>query len=119
GFLFLKKQSIVYVLDNASEVAVRHARKPVHTSQAKGNALYKETISAHGVEVEFQNASQAVVYTPGKEIKTRFNYFLGKDETGWSGGVRGYEEIRYQNLYNGIDMRIYMHQFTLKYEFIV
>ncbi|WP_138477450.1 gliding motility-associated C-terminal domain-containing protein [Dyadobacter bucti] len=119
GFLFLKKQSIVYVLYNASEVSARHAGRPVKTALAKGNVLFKETISAHGVEVQFQNASQTVTYKANKEVKTRFNYFLGKDPTGWSGNVKGYEEIRYQNLYDGIDMRIYMHRFTLKYEFIV
>jgi gliding motility-associated-like protein len=117
GFLFLKNQSLVYVLYDAKQVSSHHAKRDEVSSAAKSNA--ELGIAAHGVEVQFLNAKSSVKHLPKKQIPTYFNYFLGKEEASWAGGVRGFEEVLYTDVYQGIDLRIYLHQFKLKYEFIV
>ncbi|WP_225865718.1 DUF7948 domain-containing protein [Dyadobacter aurulentus] len=116
GFLFLKSQSMVYVLYDAASVSARHAKTPVVSSAARQNL---NTISAHGVEVKFANAAGQVKHTPKSPVATGFSYFLGQNETKWAGNVRGFEEVVYGNLYPGIDLRVYLHRSKLKYEFIV
>ncbi len=49
-----------------------------------------------------------------------FNYFLGNDPTRWQSHVPNYREIRYRNLYPGIDIRYYYAETrNLEYDFIV
>ncbi|TLU99252.1 DUF7948 domain-containing protein [Dyadobacter luticola] len=118
GFLFLKSKSLVYVMYDAKKVSAQHANHASTSSAAKENTE-AVSIAAHGVEVQFQNAVSAVKHTPKKPIETYFNYFLGGKEANWGDGANGFEEVLYENLYQGIDLRIYLHQAQLKYEFIV
>lgn len=120
GFLFLKNNSLVYVFYDASKVSSQHGKVPAKQTlspTAKTSDLY--SIPAHGVEVRFQNSSQVTKHTPKNPVAVQFSYFIGNDSKSWARDVKGYGEVIYENVYPGIDMRIYMHQFILKYEFIV
>jgi gliding motility-associated-like protein len=120
GFLFLKAHSLVYVFYDASKIAAQHGKKSVkQTGSRMAVAPDLNTIAAHGVEVQFENAAKLVKHIPKNPVATQFSYFLGKDPGSWAGGVKGFEEVIYENVYDGIDMRIYMYQSTLKYEFLV
>ncbi|CAG5068411.1 hypothetical protein DYBT9623_01142 [Dyadobacter sp. CECT 9623] len=118
GFLFLKSQSMVYVLYDAAPIAARHAKTPVISPAARQNSI-TSNIAAHGVEVKFGNAASEVRHTPKSPVQTSFSYFLGKEESKWAGNVRGFEEVVYENIYAGIDLRVYIHRSKLKYEFVV
>ncbi|MGX5856981.1 DUF7948 domain-containing protein [Dyadobacter jiangsuensis] len=118
GFLFLKSHSLLYVLYDGAKVSAMHA--PGH-AQAPGarEDVSVSGIRAHGVEVTFLNASPALRHQPLKVSKGRFNYFLGSDAGTWASGVNGFEELIYENIYPDIDLRIYLNQAKLKYEFMV
>ena len=120
GFLFLKDHSLVYVFYDAAKVSARHA-KPTDSQPNSPTAKSPDAnfISAHGVEVQLLNSGKSIKHVAQKPVSVQFGYFLGNDEKSWSGDVKGYEQVLYENVYPGIDMRIYMHQFTLKYEFVV
>ena len=120
GFLFLKDHSLVYVFYDAARVSARHAKKSVPQPDSP-TAKFSDvsSIAAHGVEVQFLNSGKTIRHVAQKQVSTQFGYFLGNDEKSWAGDVKGYEQVVYENVYPGIDMRIFMHQFTLKYEFIV
>ena len=47
------------------------------------------------------------------------NYFYGTDQDNWISGVPNYETIRYQDIYDGIDIIFQLTSSGLKYEFIV
>jgi len=49
----------------------------------------------------------------------RSNYFLGNDPSAWHTGVRSYAEVRYENLYDGIDLVYRIQDGRLKYDFIL
>lgn len=120
GFLFLKKQSLLYVFYDAAKVSSLH----VHDKQSGSKSSSKpikdiENLDAHGVEVLFKNASPNVKLSSLKAIPTSFNYFVGNDPDKWAHDVQAYSEIVYEGIYEGIDMRMYMHGTSLKYEFIV
>jgi len=118
GFLFLKSHSLLYVLYDASKISAMHAQGHSQAPAARADAG-GPAVRAHGVEVAFLNASPNVQYRPVKAGKERFNYFLGHDPGAWASGVRGFEEVVYENIYPDIDLRIYLNQAKLKYEFIV
>lgn len=118
GFLFLKKHSLVYVLYDGSKVSALHGRNTPPSPGAR-ETLSQSSIPAHGVEVVFQNASDQVVQKAVKQGKTRYSYFLGSTSETWATDVSGYEEVIYENIYPGTDLRIYLNQLKLKYEFIL
>jgi hypothetical protein len=47
------------------------------------------------------------------------NFFYGNDSSKWCTQVPNYQEVYYENLYNGIDLRYYTNENGLKYDFIV
>jgi len=116
GFLFLKSNSLVYSLYDGSQVSAAHTKPLVSSPNAKFLPAQPRIINAHGVEVQFGNSVVPVKYTTKYPVKTRFNYFLAGGETANAGA---FQEVVYEGIYQGIDLRIYIYDQTLKYEFIV
>lgn len=54
-----------------------------------------------------------------KPLPHTSNYFLGNDPSRWVTDVLNYQEVLYENLWPGIDLRYYFSSSGLKYEFIV
>jgi PKD repeat protein len=120
GFLFLKNKSLVYVLYDRAQISARHAFKPVKGVVSDNiRSAPPEQISAQGVEIQFENCTSEIRHTAKRPVSTKFNYFLGNEPAKWAGDVGGFEELLYENVYAGIDLRIFMYQSSLKYEFIV
>ena len=121
GFLFLKGKSLLYVLYDRSQVNVHHETKPGNQVSGVSTRVNPalSSVSAHGVEVKFENCNSVITHTTKRSASTKFNYFLGNDPSKWAGDVSGFEEVIYQNVYNGVDLRVFIYQSTLKYEFIV
>ena len=54
-----------------------------------------------------------------KPLPTKNHYFIGKDASKWHGNIITYAQIRYQEVYPGIDLLYYGNQRKLEYDFIV
>ena len=52
-------------------------------------------------------------------LKGKSNFFLGNDRQNWRSGVRNYESVVYENIYPGIDLRFYVDNAQLEFDFIV
>jgi PKD repeat protein len=129
GFLFVKKQSLQYVFYDTRAVAAQHVH--VHTPDASASDPVARTaiqappttdpgtIRAHGYEVQFGSAGGRAEIQASGETPERRNYFLGDDRGQWASNVPSYEQILYRNLYPGIDLKLFAHNGTAKYEFIV
>ncbi len=130
GFLFVKKQSLQYVFYDTRALAAQHPHAaaagpagPVArtASQAPPAPPVSEpgVIRAHGFEVQFSGSSGRADIQASGETPERRNYFLGDDRSAWASNVPSYEQIVYRNLYPGIDLRLFAHNGTAKYEFVV
>lgn len=119
GFLFLKNNSLVYSLYDASQISTAHTKATPSSPNAKFSPAKPKIINAHGVEVLFENSNTQIKHATKYPVKTRFNYFLGGSETSRVGDVGAFLEVVYEGIYQGIDLRIYIYDNTLKYEFIV
>lgn len=47
------------------------------------------------------------------------NHFIGRNSDHWRMGVRSYREVLYPSIYDGIDLRYFLKDGLLKYEFIL
>jgi len=78
------------------------------------NILHKQVYSMKFLGANFNNEIIA-----SKINKYYKNYYLGNDPSKWASNVQSYQNISYQNIYNGIDVNIYSINNHLKYDFIV
>lgn len=53
------------------------------------------------------------------QLPGKVNYFIGNDSSKWQTNIPTYGKVRYQNVYEGIDLVYYGNQGTLEYDFVV
>ncbi len=68
--------------------------------------------------VEFDGPNEIVPIGVGL-LDHRTNFIVGCDEKEWTTGVRNYEEVVYNGVWDGIDVRYYFEEGTLKYDVMV
>ncbi len=114
GFMFIEKNAFTYNFIDLSAVAA------VHGTGTDINALAGQTrIKGHVYKTRFEGANANPQVTFSDKQQTYFNYFLGNDPAKWKGKVPAYSAIRYDELYPGIDLQVYSHEFSMKYDLMV
>jgi gliding motility-associated-like protein len=112
GALFLEKNCFTYHLIDGRFLQLLHANKtPIDYDTLK--------IRGHVFKVNFENANADVVMNGEGEHSDYYNYFLGNDPSRWASKAKAYNIVNYQNLYDGIDLKIYSQGTHLKYDFII
>ena len=74
---------------------------------------------AHAVKMKFKGANLNQKALQIKDIGSAQNFFKGDDRRKWASNVRSFEKIKYQNIYQGIDLLHHANRSSLKYDFIV
>jgi hypothetical protein len=73
---------------------------------------------AYGMELLFENASDKLAIKSEEETGETSNYYLSLCPDGIT-GVKNYQKIIYENIYENIDLVFYSNEQGLKYDFIV
>lgn len=108
GFLLVKKTALRYVFFDVNALDARH--------QPKQSMSVPAALDAQAIEVALEGANpepRAEGLQPDGVPRT---YFLGERS---ASNVPAFSEIWLREVYPGIDLRLYAHQSTLKYEFVV
>lgn len=74
-------------------------------------------IKGHVFNARFVGANKQPDISQEGKSSYYYNYFKGNDESKWQGEVRSYQKVKYSQLYEGIDLVLYGHQNTLKYDY--
>jgi hypothetical protein len=82
----------------------------------KDSAQYYNTAL---ISLEFQGASKQSSPKGKFAYEEKRNYFLGSDSTRWGKNVLSYSDIQTDNIYTGIDYKLYHTTNSIKYEFHV
>lgn len=85
----------------------------------KSKTPKKPSLDQHAYKVNFINMNKNCTIKHNQPTKEYYNYFIGKDPSVWASNVKGYHQITYSNLYNGIDLKLYSKFFNLKYDLII
>jgi len=67
----------------------------------------------------FEAANAGVKVKGEKKLPVTTNYYLGPNPDAWRSGIPTYEEIRYENIFEGIDLVYSFKKNNLKYAFLV
>jgi hypothetical protein len=68
---------------------------------------------------DFVDARRSPTIEAGHPLPGLYNYFIGNDPKKWRTDVRGYAEITYRNVWDGVDLRLYRNGANLEQEFVV
>lgn len=110
GVLQIRQQGLHYIfVDNNALYEMKHSRQ---TDEIK-------PLKAHGLTVFFEDSNPKFTVFANNSMAETQNYFYGNDPNNWATDVKAYGEIWLKNIYQGIDLRLYSTENTLKYEFIV
>lgn len=97
-----------------------------YLSRGKGYKLYitenKATLSlgkSNVVEMQVVGAKKGVKAVAEDELEGKSNYFVGNDPSKWKTNISHYKKVRYQEIYDGIDLVYYGNQESLEYDFVV
>jgi hypothetical protein len=71
------------------------------------------------LRMKLQDANATAKVTGVDEQPGTTNYFIGNDPAKWRTNVPTYAKIKYENIYNGIDLVYYGTEHQLEYDFIV
>lgn len=74
------------------------------------------------IKMQFSNSnfnSDRINISGINKLSSYYNYFIGIDKSKWATNVSHFKEVKFYNLYDGIDMRLYFQQNQFRYDFIV
>ncbi len=67
----------------------------------------------------FLNANTHCEIEGEEELPGKINYFIGNDSTKWHTNLRTFKQIRYKNLYPGVDLVYHGNQGPTEYDLVV
>jgi len=114
--LFLTKDEAVVVLKRASH------RRPNATRQAiNSTPTSNPTDSLIGATIWMQllGANVSTRVEGAGELSGKANYFIGNDPLKWRTNVPTFAQVKYENVYPGVDLIYYGNQSSLEYDFVV
>lgn len=137
GLLYVENKSLTYMF---SESTNHHSKIPEITLDEedlnasledlrKGifrpvkiqsiDSSHSDVIRNHAYKVQFIGANKKSTLVPSKKTAGVTHYYLGNDKSRWASNVASYDAICYENIYKGIDLKLYNSNGSIKYDFIV
>ncbi|KAA9325553.1 PKD domain-containing protein [Hymenobacter busanensis] len=115
GRLFVEADGLTYSLFDPAAIRQHHEHG---TTDSEKSAAPAGKLRAHAYSMRFVGArtgAKLLSTEPTGEVR---NYFLGTDSRHWASNVAGYRQVQYDELWNGIDARLYENnQGRLEYDF--
>lgn len=119
GFLHVREGG--HLLYSFYDVNGVHKHLHPHSPEDSLWVVNNPEIQAHGVAVDFVGSRQEANARPvfGKVLPFKYNYFRGKDPAKWARSALATNSLHVQELYPGIDLKLFGKGNAFKYEFIV
>ena len=117
GAVFLENNVFTYVQFDAEQINATHE----HDDHDHNESIYETDlkINTHAWKTRFEGANDKPNLSGLDKQKAYHNYFIGNDKSKWASRVPLFNVIEYDNLYDGIDMKVYSAEGIFKYDFIV
>jgi gliding motility-associated-like protein len=117
GNVLLSEEGLTYSLYELPKKAHPHG------ARSFGEKLLKkeedDLIQGHVLKVDFVGANPQTTIQPAQRFPEYHNYFLGDDPSRWKGEVPLFGLLTYEELYPGIDLKMYGDGDNVKYDLLV
>ncbi len=108
--IYFEKDKFTYNIINEADIPVSAAHH--------GNARKSDVIHCHSYKMEFLNSNINAIISKSGKSKSYNNYFLGKN-VNWASRAYSYNEITYNNIYNGVNIIVKTNNAGIKYDYEV
>ncbi len=115
GNLYLEQNELTYLFYNEQDIARLHE---LHHKAIKNPKPDDFLLNLHAFKVQFLNAQTDKILA-SKPTSDYENYFIGNDSSKWASKVKKYGETKYDNIYPNIDLKFYVKEYHLKYDFVI
>jgi uncharacterized repeat protein (TIGR01451 family) len=116
--LFLTANEAVLAL--SAPVATEIKERPFAGAQKAVSRLSTEAGTQSAVlRMKLLGANPHPQVTGAEPQSGRTNYFIGRDSKQWRTQIESYAQVRYKEIYPGIDLTYYGNQRQLEYDFVV
>jgi hypothetical protein len=89
-------------------------------SPARADLKVGATTTDSVLRMRLVGANTTATVAGAEELVGKSNYFIGNDPTKWRTNVANYAQVKYQNVYPGVDLVYYGNQSgELEYDFVV
>lgn len=109
GHMYLEKSGFTYAFSNNGK----------HYDEGHHHDHPEIEDKSHAVKTHFVGANPSPVFEEIAPSDFYENYFYGNDPSQWVTNSVAYNEIKYLNLYESINLHLYQSKSTLKYDIIV
>jgi Beta-propeller repeat len=115
--LFLTSQEAVLALTHSAhrDLSPRHRHA---TLRAMMKARHASTTTT-ALRMRLEGANPDPQIAGAGQLPGRVNYFIGNDPKKWHTGIPTYAQVKYSQVYPGVDLVFYGNQRKLEYDFIV
>ncbi|MCP4122631.1 MAG: PKD domain-containing protein [Bacteroidetes bacterium] len=115
GYMFAENNRLTYVISEADQIEHVHGDESELVVGHSGD----EILGAFAYQVEFLNSSPLVTTLGSSAFSHYHNYFTDANPDRWRSHVPVFEDVYYQDLYMGIDMRLHSKGDFPEYDLIV
>ena len=115
--LFLAQGEAVLVLCPFETAAASPSR--LHPEDFARRRSRNSTTTCSTLHLRFSGANSAANIVAMNELPGKSNYFIGNDPAKWRTGVPTYAQVKYEQIYSGVDLMFYGDQRRLEYDFRV
>ncbi len=112
GSLFLEKEGLTYNFVDSKDIQKSHNQQ---NTEKKNDGI----VHMHSYKVKFCNTLKSEISSTNVNSDYT-NYFIGNDSKKWASKALRYNSVKYSNIYQNIDFKIYVNeQKFIQYDFIV
>lgn len=94
-----------------------------HMANHHHQHLYAKDIeldyTIHCLKTQFKNANTNLLVEKSAKTTAYYNYYIGNDPSKWASKVNAYQQLKFSNLYEGIDLVLKTNEKGYKYDLIV
>lgn len=115
GNLYLEKNALTYLFYNERDIDRLHE---LHHHEIKNPTPQDYIMNLHAFKINFLNAHTEKINAT-QPSPDYVNYYLGNDKEKWASNVKKYRKTTYKNIYDSVDLKFYLKESFLKYDFVV
>ncbi len=113
GSVYLENDGFTFAFLDANEFSKLHDLQFATVEEQMAFS-----VPGHAWKLNLIN-SQPTMADGDKKKSYYHNYFLGQNEDNWASRVGVFEMVDYNEIYNGIDLKVYSKSNNFKYDFLV
>lgn len=119
GNMFISPSGFSYVFYDQKKIEALHDRSHQLTSMENNLETVDEEVEGQHVRVSFIDSNPDAIARPYGKLTAYYNYFIGSDSSKWASYASSYAGVKYESIYDGVDMKVYSSDEHIKYDFVL